>query len=158
MNLRDFKKDVEYFVGDFIDDCALFLLRNPEKATDEVSAVIEEAVDLYNEMKDKGNAKVDAKKSTYYAGLRKEMFEKIDALYEKLSDIIASQKDAKPKKEAAPKAAKPAAAKKAPAAAKKAPAAKADKETKEAKEAKPKAAAAKKPAAKTTKAAKATKE
>ncbi len=151
MNLRDFKKDVEYFVGDFIDDCALFLLRNPEKATDEVSAVIEEAVDLYNEMKDKGNAKVDAKKSTYYAGLRKEMFEKIDALYEKLSDIIASQKDAKPKKEAAPKAAKPAAAKKAPAA-------KADKEAKEAKEAKPKAAAAKKPAAKTTKAAKATKE
>ena len=156
MNLRDFKKDVEYFVGDFIDDCALFLLRNPEKATDEVSAVIEEAVDLYNEMKDKGNAKVDVKKSTYYAGLRKEMFEKIDALYEKLSDIIASQKDAKPKKEAAPKAAKPAAAK--PAAAKKAPAAKAAKETKEAKEAKPKAAAAKKPAAKTTKAAKATKE
>ncbi|MBR5956445.1 MAG: hypothetical protein IK022_07895 [Bacteroidales bacterium] len=151
MNLRDFKKDVEYFVGDFIDDCALFLLRNPEKATDEVSAVIEEAVDLYNEMKDKGNAKVDVKKSTYYAGLRKEMFEKIDALYEKLSDIIASQKDAKPKKEAAPKAAKPAAAKKAPAA-------KAAKETKEAKEAKPKAAAAKKPAAKTTKAAKATKE
>ena len=116
-----------------------------------IQYVIEEAVDLYNEMKDKGNAKVDAKKSTYYAGLRKEMFEKIDALYEKLSDIIASQKDAKPKKEAAPKAAKPAAAKKAPAA-------KADKETKEAKEAKPKAAAAKKPAAKTTKAAKATKE
>ncbi len=154
MNLRDFKKDVEYFVGDFIDDCALFLLRNPEKATDEVSAVIEEAVDLYNEMKDKGNAKVDAKKSTYYAGLRKEMFEKIDALYEKLSDIIASQKDAKPKKEAAPKAAKPAAAKKAPAT----KAAKAAKEIKEAKEAKPKAAAAKKPAAKTTKAAKATKE
>ena len=139
MNLRDFKKDVEYFVGDFIDDCALFLLRNPEKATDEVSAVIEEAVDLYNEMKDKGNAKVDAKKSTYYAGLRKEMFEKIDALYEKLSDIIASQKDAKPKKEAAPKAAKPAAAKKAPAA-------KAAKETKAAKEAKRQAKEAKRKA------------
>ncbi|MCR5243651.1 MAG: hypothetical protein K6C37_02785 [Bacteroidales bacterium] len=152
MNLRDFKKDVEYFVGDFIDDCALFLLRNPEKATDEVSGVIDEAVDLYNEMKDKGNAKVEGKKGVYYAGLRKEMFEKIDALYEKLSDIIASQKDAKPKKEAAPKAAKPAASKPA---AKKAPAAK---ETKEAKEAKPKAAAAKKSAAKTTKAAKATKE
>ena len=152
MNLRDFKKDVEYFVGDFIDDCALFLLRNPEKATDEVSGVIEEAVDLYNEMKDKGNAKVEGKKGVYYAGLRKEMFEKIDALYEKLSDIIASQKDAKPKKEAAPKAAKPAASKPA---AKKAPAAK---ETKEAKEAKPKAAADKKSAAKTTKAAKATKE
>ena len=140
MNLRDFKKDVEYFVGDFIDDCALFLLRNPEKATDEVSGVIEEAVDLYNEMKDKGNAKVEGKKGVYYAGLRKEMFEKIDALYEKLSDIIASQKDAKPKKEAAPKKA---ATKKAPAAEKEAKATKATKTTK---------------TTKTAKAAKATKE
>ena len=133
MNLRDFKKDVEYFVGDFIDDCALFLLRNPEKATDEVSGVIEEAVDLYNEMKDKGNAKVKGKKGVYYAGLRKEMFEKIDALYEKLSDIIASQKDAKPKKEAAPKKA---ATKKAPTAEKEAKAAKTTKTTKTAKAAK----------------------
>lgn len=133
MNLRDFKKDVEYFVGDFIDDCALFLLRNPEKATDEVSGVIEEAVDLYNEMKDKGNAKVEGKKGVYYAGLRKEMFEKIDALYEKLSDIIASQKDAKPKKEAAPKKA---ATKKAPAAEKEAKATKTTKTTKTAKAAK----------------------
>lgn len=145
MNLRDFKKDVEYFVGDFIDDCALFLLRNPEKATDEVSGVIEEAVDLYNEMKDKGNAKVEGKKGVYYAGLRKEMFEKIDALYEKLSDIIASQKDAKPKKEAAPKKAaepkkeaapKKAATKKAPAAEKEAKATKTTKTTKTAKAAK----------------------
>lgn len=145
MNLRDFKKDVEYFVGDFIDDCALFLLRNPEKATDEVSGVIDEAVDLYNEMKDKGNAKVEGKKGVYYAGLRKEMFEKIDALYEKLSDIIASQKDAKPKKEAAPKKAaepkkeaapKKAATKKAPATEKEAKATKTTKTTKTAKAAK----------------------
>jgi len=143
MNLRDFKKDVEYFVGDFIDDCALFLLRNPEKATDEVSAVIEEAVDLYNEMKDKGNAKVEGKKSVYYAGLRKEMFEKIDALYEKLSDIIATQKKeakpkAQPKKAAEPKEAAPkkAATKKAAATEKEAKATKTTKTTKTAKAAK----------------------
>ena len=90
-------------------------------------------MDLYNEMKDKGNAKVEGKKGVYYAGLRKEMFEKIDALYEKLSDIIASQKDAKPKKEAAPKKA---ATKKAPAAEKEAKATKTTKTTKTAKAAK----------------------
>ncbi len=92
MNLRDFKKDVEFFVGEFIDDCSLFLAYNPDKASDELAAVIEEAVDLYNDMKDKACEKVEGNKRLYFYGLRKEMFEKIDALYEKLSDIIAKKK------------------------------------------------------------------
>ena len=92
MNLRDYKKDVEYIVGEFVDDCALFLSLNPAKATDEVMAVVEDAVDLYNDLKDKASVKVEGKKSAYFDGLRKEMLEKVDALYEKLSDIIAAQK------------------------------------------------------------------
>ncbi|MBR1573772.1 MAG: hypothetical protein IJ652_02860 [Bacteroidales bacterium] len=92
MNLRDFKKDVDYFVGEFVDDCALFATLNPSQATDEIAAIIDEAVDLYNELKDKANAKIEGKKSTYFCGLRKEMFEKVDALYEKLSGIVSAQK------------------------------------------------------------------
>ncbi len=92
MNLRDFKKDVDYFVGEFVEDCSLFVAINPAKATDEVADVIEEAIDLYNDLKDKANAKVEGKKGAYFAGLRKEMFEKVDALYEKLSSIVAAQK------------------------------------------------------------------
>ncbi len=92
MHLRDFKKDVEYVVGEFVDDCTLFLAINPDKATDEVSSVIEEAVDLYNDMKDKANSPVEGRKSAYYAGLRKEMCEKVDSLYEKLSSIVTSSK------------------------------------------------------------------
>lgn len=92
MNLRDFKKDVEYFVGDFVEDCALFITINPNKATKEVEGVIEEAVDLYNDMKNKANSKVEGRKSLYFNALRKEMLEKVDALYEKLSNIVASNK------------------------------------------------------------------
>jgi len=91
MNLRDFKKDVEYFVGEFVDDCALFLTVNPEKSTDEVTAIIEEAVDLYNDLKDKANVKVEGKKSAYFSGLRQEMMDQVDALYEKLSKIISAK-------------------------------------------------------------------
>ena len=36
MNLRVFKKDIEYFVGEFIDDCALFVALNPHKDADEI--------------------------------------------------------------------------------------------------------------------------
>ena len=86
MNLRDFKKDVDYFVGEFVEDCSLFVALNPAKATDEVADVIEEAIDLYNDLKDKANAKVEGKKGAYFAGLRKEMFEKVDALYDPEDD------------------------------------------------------------------------
>ena len=54
--------------------------------------MIEEAVDLFNDMKDKACEKVEGNKRLYFAGLRKEMFEKLDALYEKLSDIVAKKK------------------------------------------------------------------
>ena len=51
MNLRVFKKDIEYFVGEFIDDCALFVALNPHKDADEISDIVDEAVDLYNDLK-----------------------------------------------------------------------------------------------------------
>ncbi len=91
MNLRDFKKDVEYFVGDFVDDCSLFISITPNKSSDKVESIIEEAVDLYNDMKDRANQKVEGKKGVYFAALRKEMFEKVDSLYERLSDIVANK-------------------------------------------------------------------
>ena len=92
MNLRDFKKDVEYVVGDFVDDCSLFITLNPSKSADKVAEVISEAVDLYNDLKDKANSKVEPKeRKAWFMNLRKEMFEKTDALYEKLSAIVAAK-------------------------------------------------------------------
>ena len=92
MTLRDFKKDVEYFVGEFVDDCSLFITLNPHKSTEKMAEVVSEAVDLYNDLKDKANAKVEPKmRKAWFAGLRKEMFEKTDALYEKRSAIVAEK-------------------------------------------------------------------
>ena len=93
MNLRDFKKEVEYFIGEFVDDCTLFIAINPDKITDKMVDVQNAAIDLYNDMKDKANAKVEKKdRKNWFAGLRKEMYEKLDALYEQLSAIV-SEKD-----------------------------------------------------------------
>ena len=88
MNLRVFKKDIEYFVGEFIDDCALFVALNPHKDADEISNIVDEAVDLYNELKYKANHP-EGKKRAFYLALTKEMFEKIDALCEKLSAVVS---------------------------------------------------------------------
>ena len=92
MNLRDFKKEVEYFIGEFVDDCTLFIAINPHKSTDKMIDVQNAAIDLYNDMKDKANAKVEKKdRKNWFAGLRKEMYEKLDALYEQLSAIVSEK-------------------------------------------------------------------
>ena len=90
MNLRVFKKDIEYFVGEFIDDCALFIALNPHKDAEEISDIVDEAVDLYNDLKQRANHP-EGNKRAYYTGLTKEMFEKLDTLCEKLSAVVSKQ-------------------------------------------------------------------
>ena len=60
MNLRDIKKDIQYVVGAFIDDCTLFLNMNPGKNADEITGLIDKAVDLYNDLRDKVAKGADA--------------------------------------------------------------------------------------------------
>ena len=90
MNLRVFKKDIEFFVAEFIDDCALFVALNPHKDADEIVAIIDEAVELYNDLKCRANHP-EGNKKAFYNGLTKEMFEKLDELCDKLSSAVSKQ-------------------------------------------------------------------
>ena len=88
MNLRVFKKDIEFFIGEFIEDCELFLILNPNQDADKIDAIVEEAVDLYNDLKLK-SANPEGNKKANFNGLVKAMFEKLDELSEKLSSVVA---------------------------------------------------------------------
>ena len=139
MNLRNIKKDIDYVLSAFVEDCATCVAVNPKVSDEAASSLMEEAIDLYNELRDKAAArKVEGNKKAYYNALRKEILERTDALYSKLSAVVAGgEVELK-----APKAEKPAA--------KKAPAKKAEPkaEAPKAAEKAEKPAAAKKPAAK----------
>ena len=87
MNLRDIKKDIEYVICTSVDDCALFLSVHPGKNADEVANLIDGAVDLYNELRDK-LGRPEGSKKAYYDGVRKELLEKTDALYDQLSEAV----------------------------------------------------------------------
>jgi hypothetical protein len=87
MNLRGIKKDIEYVLGAFIEDCSVVAAVN-DKACSNAQSLIEEAVDLYNELRDKVNAKFEGTSKAYYNALRKEILTKTDALYEKLSAAV----------------------------------------------------------------------
>ena len=122
MNLRDIKKDIAYILEAFIEDCTTVATVN-SKVDEKAAELFEEAVNLYNELMDKVSAKIEGSKKAYYIALRKELLEKTDALYTKLSDAVKESLEApKEAPKAAPKAAKApkAEAAEAPKAAKKA--------------------------------------
>ena len=156
MNLRDIKKDIDYVLSAFIEDCTVCAAVNPKSDDKVIADLMEDAVDLYNELRDKVTVKVEGSKKAYFNNLRKEILERTDALYTKLSEAVAKgNKAEEPKAEKKAPAAKKAPAKKAaaPAEEKKAPAKKAAAPKEEAapaeeKKAPAKKAAAKKPAAK----------
>lgn len=90
MNLRVFKKDIEFFIGEFIEDCELFIILNPHKNAEKIDQIVDEAVNLYNDLKQKA-AHPEGNKKAYYNGLTKAMFEKLDELSEQLSAVVVAE-------------------------------------------------------------------
>ena len=72
----------------FVEDCSIVAAVNPKASDEKVGELMEEAIDLYNELRDKVNAKFEGSKKVYYNELRKEILVKTDALYEKLSAAV----------------------------------------------------------------------
>lgn len=89
-SLRGIKKDIDYVLSAFIEDCTLVAAVNSKVTEDKASELMEEAVDLYNELRDKVN-QVEGPARQYYNALRKEVLEKTDALYEELSAAVKKQ-------------------------------------------------------------------
>ncbi len=107
MNLRTIKKDIEFFVGEFIEDCDLFVALHPQTDPVAVDNLIDEAVTLHNELKEKVSHPEGPKKA-WYDSIIKELFERLDGLCEKLSEAASAKQEEAPKapKAKAPKKAK----------------------------------------------------
>lgn len=90
MNLRDIKKDIDYVFSAFIEDCTTVATLRSEASAEELEALYEEAIQTYNEMRDKVVAKCGEGQSqrTRFNALSEEICEKVDALYEKLSASV----------------------------------------------------------------------
>ncbi|MBO4475370.1 MAG: hypothetical protein J5737_01425 [Bacteroidales bacterium] len=86
-SLRGIKKDIDYILSAFIEDCSLVSAVNSKVSGEKASALLDKAIDLYNELRDKA-AHAEGSSRAYYTALRKELLEKTDALYEELSAAV----------------------------------------------------------------------
>lgn len=92
-NLRNLKKDIDYLSMEVISDCWAFMYLFPDKKQEECNKIINDTIDLRNEMfhqvnhpvKDESNKCRPYRK--YYTGLNKTLFEKIDALFVRISEL-----------------------------------------------------------------------
>ncbi|MBR5101170.1 MAG: hypothetical protein IKX34_07725 [Bacteroidales bacterium] len=88
MNLRDIKKDIEFLIGDFVEDCLMFAMLHPEKDITKVEGLINEASDLADTLFEKVNhPAADVKPRAYYNRVGVELLTGLDTLCEKLSAL-----------------------------------------------------------------------
>lgn len=105
MNLRVIKKDVDFLVGEVIDDAIIYLELNDNANEEKVAEIIDAALDLEDELVEKINSYAKAPKGrkekrktkggdakAYYKEVQKDLVEGIDALYEQLSALSAKKK------------------------------------------------------------------
>lgn len=90
-SIRELKKDIDYLIYEVISDCFVFSGLHPENKSDELSAVISDAVDLRNDLIARVN-NPDRKDNpkmlrTYYKTLQKDLLNGVDSLFNRLSEL-----------------------------------------------------------------------
>jgi len=95
-SIRDLKKDIDYLIYEVISDSFVFQGIHPELKEDEVSAIINDAVNLRNDLiarvnnpDGKDNPKIVR---AYYQSVRKDLMEGVDKLFSRLSALSVTKK------------------------------------------------------------------
>jgi len=94
-SVKTLKKDIDYLFFELISDCFMVTSLHEGKKKDEVQDLIEEAVSMRNDFIDRVN-NPDGKDNpalvkAYYSALRKDLLEKVDGYFEKLSSLAKSE-------------------------------------------------------------------
>ena len=86
-NVRNLKKDINYTLGDIIEECYVWELLNPKEDAKKSEAIIDEAIDVFDELIAKVNDKAVKNKKAHFKGVKDELETKGRALIEKINKL-----------------------------------------------------------------------
>jgi len=86
-NKRDLKKDINYVLGDIIEAVYVWELSNPDKDTEKSEAIIDEAIDVFDELIGKVNDRSIENKKAHFKGINQELEKKGRDLIEKVNKL-----------------------------------------------------------------------
>lgn len=86
-NKRDLKKDINYVLGDIIEAVYVWELSNPEQDTKKSEAIIDEAIDVFDDLITKVNDRKVENKKNHFKLINQELEKKGRALIDKINKL-----------------------------------------------------------------------
>ncbi len=95
-SVRSLKKDIDYLIFEVISDCFAYSGIHPDNKSDELSAIISDAVNFRNDLiarvnnpDGKDNPKIV---KAFYKSVEKDLITGVDKLFDRLSALSAKKK------------------------------------------------------------------
>lgn len=86
-SIRILKKDINYVLGDIIEECYTWELLNPKADTKKSEAIIDEAIATFDQLIDKINVKSVENKKDHFKKIEAELEQKANALIDKVNKL-----------------------------------------------------------------------
>ncbi len=86
-SIKNLKKDINYVLGDIIEECYAWELMNPNEDKKKSEAVIDEAIITFDALIDKINTKNIENKKAHFKGLQAELMTSANSLLEKVNKM-----------------------------------------------------------------------
>ena len=86
-NVRNLKKDINYVLGDIIEAVYIWEYANTDKDTKQSEAIIDEAIETFDELITKINAKNVENPKAHFKAINQELETKGRALIEKINKL-----------------------------------------------------------------------
>lgn len=86
-SVRNLKKDINYVLGDIIESVYVWELTNTDKDNKNSQAIVDEAIQNFDELMAKVNDKTAENKKQHYKSIGKELEDKAISLVEKVNKL-----------------------------------------------------------------------
>ncbi len=86
-SVRDLKRDINYVLGDIIEAVYIWELTNPEKDTKKSEKIIDEAIETFDDLIAKVNAKDVEDAKSHFKAINKELEDRGRKLIDKINAL-----------------------------------------------------------------------
>ena len=86
-SVRDLKRDINYVLGDIIEAVYIWELTNPDKDTKKSEKIIDEAIETFDELIAKVNAKYVENAKAHFKAINNELEERGRKLIDKINAL-----------------------------------------------------------------------
>lgn len=86
-SIRNLKKDINYVLGDIIEECYVWSLLNPKEDISKSETIIDEAITTFDKLIEQVHAKNIENKKTHFKAINNELESKAKELIDRVNSL-----------------------------------------------------------------------